>query len=107
MLLIEVPLPRYVYRRLIASKQYQDVIKNIVRHVRSGTTFVLLEDSPKGWWAALKILREGAGKLYIAREIKYLDVPSRIMDLSFKKRWRPQYSQVIEEELKKWGLKYE
>ncbi|MEM1673225.1 MAG: hypothetical protein QW448_04560 [Thermofilaceae archaeon] len=65
---------------------------------------MLLEETPKGWWLALRILKEGTGRLYILKEVKYLDIPSKIMELSFKDVWDPEYSQVIEEELRKWGV---
>ena len=63
-----------------------------------------IEDCPKGWWVALKILREGYGKLYVLREVKYMDIPSKLMELSMERRWRPEYERVIEEELSRWGL---
>ncbi|MEM4562963.1 MAG: hypothetical protein QXI55_03485 [Thermofilum sp.] len=107
MLLVEVLLPKYVHRR-IASKllrQHREVVKSVIRHTKTRTAYVLLEETPKGWWLALRILKEGAGRLYILREVKYLDIPSKIMELSFKDAWDPEYSQVIEEELKKWGVR--
>jgi len=109
MLLVEINVPFYVYQRLyVRSKSsFKDVIKEIVRSRRSGLTRVFIEDCPKGWWAALKILREGTGKLYILKEVKYMDVPSKIMELSMKRRWRPEYEKEIDEELRRWGLKNE
>ena len=109
MLLVEVNVPQYVHKRIItASKQtYRDVIKEITRSKTSGITRVFVEDCPRGWWVALKILREGTGKLYILKEVKYMDVPSKVMELSMKRRWRPEYEKEIDKELRRWGLKNE
>ncbi len=109
MLLIEVLVPQYVHNRIVAlSKQtYKDVVKEVTRSRTSGVTRVFIEDCPKGWWVALKILREGSGKLYLLREVKYMDIPSKVMELSMKRRWRPEYGEEIEEELRRWGLKHE
>lgn len=109
MLLVEMSLPRYVHNQLAsrARRWYKDAVKNLVRDIKSSTTFVFLEESPRGWWVALRILREGTGKLYMVREIKYMDVPSKIMELSFEEKWDPKYNHIIEEELNRWGLKNE
>ena len=108
MLLVEIRAPYYVYKRILLRKKqgaYKDIIKDLVRSRKSGITRVFIEDCPKGWWVALKILREGIGKLYMLEEIKYMDIPSRVMELSMKRLWKPAYEGVIEEELKKWRLK--
>lgn len=109
MLLVEVSVPLYVHTRILkASKQtYSDVVKEVTRSRANGLTRVFIEDCPKGWWVALKILREGSGKLYVLREVKYMDIPSKVMELSMKRRWRPEYGEIIERELKEWGLKHE
>lgn len=106
MLLVEIRLPKYLHRKLAnrLKSRYNDVVRKILRHAKSNTTFVLLERSPKGWWLALRILREGEGKLHIIETVKYLDIPSRVLELSFKEEWKPEYSQVIEKELVEWGL---
>lgn len=109
LLLVEVTLPGYAHKRLYSKvrRLYKDTLQNFVRDGRKNTTYVFLKDSPKGWWVALSILREGAGKLYMVKEVKYMDIPSMIMELSFKEEWSSQYEQVIEEQLEKWGLKNE
>lgn len=108
MLLVELNIPQYVYQRIAkARKNYKDVIKEITRSKSSGLTRVFIKDCPRGWWVALKILREGSGKLYLLREFKYMDMPSKIMELSMEGYWKPEYEKVIEEELRRWGLKHE
>jgi len=109
MLMVEVNVPQYIHQRIIvrASKSYKDIIKEITRSRTTGITRVFIEDCPKGWWAALKILREGSGKLYILKEIKYMDIPSKVMEISMKRRWRPEYEKEIDEELRRWGLRNE
>jgi len=109
MLLVEMNIPYFVHNRIVTmSKQsYRDVVKEITRSKSSGLTRVFIEDCPKGWWVALKMLREGSGKLYLLREVKYMDIPSKLMELSMKRYWEPEYEKVIEEELKRWGLKHE
>ena len=110
MLLVEVNVPNYVYKRLLLRRKlgaYKGIVRDIVKSRKSGITRVFIEDCPKGWWVALKILREGTGKLYILKEVKYMDVPSKVMELSMKRRWRPEYEKEIDEELRRWGLKNE
>ena len=109
MLIVELNVPRYIYQRIYMRirKGYRDVVKDIVKSRKSGIVRVFIEDSPRGWWVALKVLREGSGKLYVVKEVKYMDIPSKVMELSMKRRWNPEYGQIIEEELRKWGLKNE
>lgn len=111
-MLVELNVPKYVYMRLFGRKRkvspYKDVIKEITRSKSTGATRVFIEDSPKGWWVAVKIFREGGfGKLYVLREVKYLDIPSKVMELSMERNWKPEYEEIIEEELRKWGLRNE
>jgi len=109
-ILVEVNIPKYIYQRILLRKKlgaYRGVVEDIVKSRKSGITRVFIKYCPKGWWVALKILREGSGKLYILEEVSYMDVPSRVMELSMKRRWKPEYEEIIERELKKWGLKYE
>jgi len=109
MLLVEVLVPRYQHKHIVAmSKQlYKDVIKEVTRSRATHITRAFIEDSPKGWWVALKILREALGRLYILKEVKYLDIPSKVMELSMSHLWDLKYEEIIEEELRKWGLKNE
>jgi len=109
MLLVEITVPQYVHNRIVvlSKRTYRDVVKEVTRSKASGITRVFIEDCPRGWWLALKILREGTGKLYVLREVKYMDVPSKVMELSMKHKWKPEYEKEIEEELKRWGLRNE
>jgi len=110
MLLILINLPNYVYRRLRAlmkSKEYKDTIKDIVKSRKSGVVIIFIENSPKGWWLVLKILREGIGRLYTIKEVTYMDIPSRVVELSMEAKWKPEYDNIIKEELKRWGLTHE
>ncbi len=108
-MLVEVNIPQYVHQRIIvrARKNYRDVIKEVSRSRTSGVTRVFIEDCPKGWWVALKILREGSGKLYLLREVKYMEIPSKVMEISMKRRWKPEYEEIIKKELDEWGLSHE
>ena len=110
MILVEIRAPYYVYKKILLRKRqgtYKDIVKDLVRSRKSGVTRVFIENCPKGWWVALKILREGSGKLYILEEVSYMDVPSKVIELSMKRRWRPKYEEIIRKELKKWGLSHE
>jgi len=110
MLLVLINLPNYVYRRLrilMKSDEYKDIIKDVVKSRKSGTIIILIENSPKGWWLVLKILREGTGKLYTIKEVAYMDIPSKVMELSMDAEWKPEYDNIIKEELKRWGLTHE
>jgi len=106
MLMVEISIPRYVHKKLRKNirRAYNDIVKEVVRS-RSSVTRVFIEDCPKGWWLALQILREGSGRLYLMKEVKYIDIPSKVMELSMKHEWSPEYENEIEEELRKWGLK--
>jgi len=109
MLLVEMNVPRFVHEQIVTmSKQdYRDVVIEVTRSKASGLTRVFIKDSSKGWWVALKILQKGSGKLYLLREVKYMDIPSKLMELSMERYWRSEYEKVIEEELRRWGLKHE
>jgi len=109
MLLVEMNVPRYMYMQIVALAKgnYRDVIREVTKSKSTGFTRVFIEDSPKGWWVALKILRKGSGRLYLLREVKYMDIPSKLMELSMELYWKPEYEKVIEEELKRWGLNHE
>ena len=108
MIMVELEVPFYVYARLWKRlKRHSDVVKEISRSGSTHTTRIFIEDSPRGWWLALKILREGVGKLYILREVKYLEIPSKLMELSTKRKWELEYEKIIAEELARWGLKNE
>jgi hypothetical protein len=89
------------------SDEYKDIIKDVVKSRKSGTIIILIENSPKGWWLVLKILREGTGKLYTIKEVAYMDIPSKVMELSMDAEWKPEYDNIIKEELKRWGLTHE
>ncbi|MCC6057265.1 MAG: hypothetical protein LM583_11360 [Desulfurococcaceae archaeon] len=107
MLLISINLPNYVYRKLrilMKSNEYKDVIKDMVKSRKTGSIIILIENSPKGWWLALKILREGSGKLYMIKEVTYMDIPSKVMELSMDAEWKSGYDKIIKEELRRWGL---
>ncbi len=63
LLMVELNIPRYVHIRIneASKRTYKDVIKEVSRSRKSGITRVFIEDCPRGWWVALKILREGTG----------------------------------------------
>jgi len=110
MLLVEVSLPTYVYRKIFRSSKegrLKDVVVDITKSRKSNMVMVLIKDVPKGWWAALKILREGTGKLYMLKEVSYLDIPSKVLKLSMISGWKSEYEEIVNKELKRWGLKNE
>jgi len=109
MLLVEMNVPHFVHNQIVAlcKRTYKDVVKEVTRSKSSWLTRVFIEDSPRGWWVALKILQKGSGRLYLLREVKYMDIPSKLMELSMELYWKPEYEKVIEEELRRWGLKHE
>jgi len=109
MLMVELNVPRYVWKHIsnLTKKIYRDVVIELTKARTTSICRVFIKDCPRGWWVALKILREGSGKLYILREVKYLDIPSKVMELSVEQEWKPEYEKIIEEELRKWGLKNE
>jgi hypothetical protein len=107
MILVEVLIPKNVYTRILTKKRkgvFGDVILEMRRPKGANITRVFLKNSPKGWWAALRILREGAGKLYILKEVSYMDMPSKVLEIGMKERWSPEFERIIEEELRRWGL---
>lgn len=70
------------------------VVKDIIR--KDGKVYVILDESPKGWWLALKISRMGAAsKIYVAREIDILDLPPEAVQASKKRRWINKYSRFF------------
>jgi len=110
MLLVEVSIPAYTYKRLLRRSKkgsFKDVVVDVTRSRRSNTVKVIIRDVPKGWWVALRILREGTGKLYMLKEVSYLDIPSKVLKLSMDIEWKQEYEKVIDEELKRWGLRHE
>jgi hypothetical protein len=107
MILVEVLIPKNVYTKILTKKRrgvFGDVILEVRRSKGANVTRVFIKNSPKGWWAALRILREGAGKLYILKEVSYMDIPSKVLEIGMKERWSPEFERIIEEELRRWGL---
>jgi len=104
-IMIELTLPLLEHRRLFANMKmyYRDVVIEISRSKSIGVTRIFLEDTPKGWWLATRLLRKYPGKLYKLQETKYIDIPSKIMELS-RKRWNPKMNEEIERALKEWGV---
>lgn len=101
-------MPDYVFARIsktLRKLKESGTIKEVTKSRASGLTRVFIEESPMGWWVALKLINMGTGKLYVVREVGYLDVPSVVMELARKPTWKPEYAEVIERELKAWGLK--
>ena len=84
-------------------RNHKDAINDIIK--RSDKMIIFLKNTPKGWWLAIKFMREFSGKLYILNQVGYMDIPSRLMELSFEKRWKIEYEKEIEDVLKKWGVK--
>jgi hypothetical protein len=110
MLLVEVSIPAYVYKKLLRSSKnggLKDVVVDVTRSRRSNIVRVIIRDIPKGWWVALRILREGTGKLYMLKEVSYLDIPSKVLKLSMDIKWKQEYEKVVDEELRRWGLRHE
>ena len=109
MLMVEVKVPTYVHQRIFmrVKKNYTDVTAEITRVKGKNNTRLIIDETPKGWWLALRILREGQGKLYHLKEIQYMEIPSKLMELSFKNRWDDSWEELIRKELKKWGLSHE
>jgi hypothetical protein len=106
MLLVEVSAPWYIYRRILMRQRrgWDDVIIEINKS-RKGVIRVFIKDTPKGWWLALRILRDGVGDLYILKKVGYMDIPSKVLEIGFtKNRWSPIYEGIIDEELRKWRL---
>jgi hypothetical protein len=108
MLLVEVNIPLYLHRKIYSKKvgDLKDVILDVTRSRGFNITRVFVKETPKGWWVALRILREGSGKLYMLREINYMDIPSKLLKLSMNVDWKPEYEKIMNEELKKWGLRH-
>jgi alpha-amylase/alpha-mannosidase (GH57 family) len=105
MILVEVLIPKNVYTRILMQMR-RGAFRDVILEMRKskGATRVFLKNSPKGWWAALRILREGAGKLYVLKEVSYMDIPSKVLEIGMKERWSPEFERIIEEELRRWGL---
>jgi len=98
-------MTRIEYKRILRLwKIHKDTIEDIVKK-RESKTIIFLKDTPKGWWLAVRLMRECSGKLYILKEVGYMDIPSKLMELSFERRWRLEYESIVERELKNWGLK--
>ena len=104
MISIEKDLITSEHKRLLDLRKRHDVIEDIIRK-RGGRTLIFLKNTPKGWWFAVKFMREFSGKLYILNQVGYMDIPSRLMELSFQKRWKPEYEKEIETVLETWGVK--
>ena len=101
-------MPDYVFARIskmLRKLKGSGTIKEVTKSRSAGLTRIFIEESPLGWWIALKLINMGTGKLYVVREVGYLDVPSVVMELAMKPAWKPEYAEVIEKELKAWGLK--
>ena len=93
------------YTRILElRKNHKDAIEDVIKK-KGGRTTIFLKDTPKGWWLAVRLVRECSGKLYILKEVGYMDIPSKLMELSFERRWRLEYESIVERELKNWGLK--
>jgi hypothetical protein len=106
-LLVEISVPKSIYRKFYMwkkSKVFGDVILEVSSSRGSGVTRVFIKNTPKGWWLALRILREGAGDLYMLKKVGYMDIPSKVLEIGMKDRWSPIYEGIIGEELRKWGL---
>lgn len=106
-IVIEKPIIKIEYDRILKlRKRHEDTIEDIIRK-RNGKTIIFLKNTPKGWWLAVKLVREYSGKLHILNEVGYMDIPSRLMELSFERRWKPEYESEIKKELEKWGLRHD
>jgi hypothetical protein len=105
-ILVEIQIPPYIHKKIASRtrKSYNDVVREVTRSRKTGLTRIFIENCPKGWWLALALLREGAGTMYILRSVGIMDIPSKVLELS-KESWKLEFESVIEEELKKWGLK--
>jgi hypothetical protein len=107
MLMVELYVPRYEWKRIIdlIKKSYKDVVIEMTKARASGIIRIFIKDCPKGWWLAMKLSWRGLGKIYMLKRVDYIDIPSVIIELSKKRIWKPEYEDIIEKELRKWGLK--
>jgi hypothetical protein len=105
MLLLELQVPPYVYKKILekTKKYYNDVVKDVVKSKKTRTARIFIENTPRGWWVALTLLREGPGTIYILKSVSIIDIPSKILELS-RENWNNEFEKIIREELKKWGL---
>jgi hypothetical protein len=105
--LVEISAPWNIYPKIYKwrkSNVLGDVILELSRSRGSGVIRVFIKDTPKGWWLALRILRDGVGNLYMLKKVGYMDIPSKVLEIGMKDRWSPEYEGIIDEELRKWGL---
>ena len=108
LILVKIKAPYYVYRKILSQRRqgtYKGIIKDLIK--KSDVIWVFIKNCPKGWWVALRILRESPGKLYILKEVNYMDVPSKVIELSAEYEWKPEYEEMIKKELEGWGLSHE
>jgi len=83
---------------------YRDTITDVIRSRVTNTTRVIIKETPKGWWLALRIKMKGPSRLYRLVEVKELDLPSALLKASLKRRWTPSLEREVSKALKEVGL---
>ena len=105
MLMVELKeIPRYIHLQIkYRQRKHEDIIVDVLRSRKTDTTRIFIEDTPKGWWLALRIMMKGPSRLYRLVEVKELDLPSVLLKASLKRRWTPELEREVSKALRERG----
>jgi len=105
-LLVELKgAPRHIHKRIRNMKYtYKDTIIDVIKSRATNTTRVIIKETPKGWWLALRVKMKAPSRLYRLVEMKELDLPSILLKASLKRRWTLTLERNVSKALKEVGL---